>query len=41
MFCVGDGGDGGCSVCDDVFCYSDYLGLEGLGWIGLEQVGLC
>ena len=35
MLCVGDGGDGDCGVCDDVFCYSDYLGLEGveLGWV--------
>ena len=41
MFCVGDGGDGACGVCDDVFCYSDYLGLEGgLGWIGTGWIGL-
>ena len=29
MLCVGDGGDGDCGVCDDVFCYSDYLGFVG------------
>ena len=42
MVCVGDGGDGACGVCDDVFCYSDYLGLRGAGldWIGLDWNGL-